>query len=237
MLFQSWGICGFQGPPGLLRSLCIIAIFASLRDARAAWRRSLPVIFSLVTDPAIIARVLAKGLSAVGLIGLGWGIGGVLTLLLFAVYRLSPMAMELTQQPLSSLHWLALVFSVGYMAYAEGYRGFHKSFAPRVIARARYLERHVSLDKVFLAPLFCMGYIHATRKRKILSFSLTFMIVCFVVLVRMLPQPWRGIVDAGVVTGLAIGIASILYYLVQSFFRPELLTVSPDVPGVTTLDH
>ncbi len=166
-----------------------------------------------------------------GVIGFGWGIGGVLTILLFAVYRLSPMAFALLEQSLTSLQWAALVFSIVYMAYAEGYRGFHKSFAPRLVARASYLRSHASLGRIFLAPLFCMGYIYATRKRMILSISLTSMIVCFVILVRLLPQPWRGIVDAGVVTGLILGVASILYYLVQSFVRPELITVSPDVPG------
>lgn len=172
-----------------------------------------------------------------GFIGFGWGIGGVITILLFAVYRLWPMAFELMGQSLSSLHWVALVFSILYMAYAEGYKGFHKSFAPRLVARASYLRSHASLGKIFLAPFFCMGYIYATRRRMILSISLTSMVVCFVLLVRMLPQPWRGIVDAGVVTGLILGVCSIFYYLVQSFVRPELLTVSPDVPGVTAPDR
>ena len=171
-----------------------------------------------------------------GLLGFGWGIGGVLLMLLFAVYRLTPMAMELSALSLTSLHWFALLFSVVYMAYAEGYKGFHKSFAPRVVVRARYLKKHASPGKAVLAPLFCMGFIYATRKRMILSLSLTLMIICFVVIVRMLPQPWRGIVDAGVVTGLMFGVTSILYYLIQSFVRPELLTISPDVPGVTSIE-
>lgn len=171
-----------------------------------------------------------------GLLGFGWGVGGVLLMLLFAIYRLAPMAMELSDLTLSALQWLALLFSISYMAYAEGYKGFHKSFAPRVVVRARYLQKHATLAKVVLAPLFCMGFIHATRKRMILSISLTLMIIFFVVVVRMLPQPWRGIVDAGVVTGLLFGVTSIIYYLIQSFVKPELLTISPDVPGVTTIE-
>lgn len=158
----------------------------------------------------------------------------MLLMLLFAIYRLTPMAMELSSLPLTSLHWFALLLSIVYMAYAEGYKGFHKGFAPRVVVRARYLKKHASPGKAVLAPLFCMGFIYATRKRMILSISLSLMIICFVVVVRMLPQPWRGIVDAGVVTGLIFGVTSIIYYLVQSFFRPDLLTVSSDVPGVTS---
>lgn len=172
-----------------------------------------------------------------GFLGFVWGVGGVLTLLLFAVFRLSPMAFELADFNLSTLHWTALSFSMAYMAYAEGYRGFHKSFAPRLVARARYLLRHARPTEAFLAPLFCMGYIYASRRRMVLSLSLTAMIVCFVLIVRLLPQPWRGIVDAGVVIGLLLGIASIVFYLVQSIVRPELLTLSPDVPGVTSAEH
>jgi hypothetical protein len=171
-----------------------------------------------------------------GLLGFGWGVGGVLAMLLFAIYRLAPMAMELSALALTSMHWAALLFSVGYMAYAEGYKGFHLSFAPRLIVRARYLSRHASPVTMILAPLFCMGFIHATRKRMILSISLTLMIVFFIVVVRMLPQPWRGIVDAGVVTGLLLGVMSILYHLMQSMVRPDLLTISPDVPGVTSIE-
>ena len=79
-------------------------------------------------------------------------------------------------------NWLALIFSVVYMAYAEGYKGFHLAFAPRVVVRARYLADNPRTLHVLLAPLFCMGYIHATRRRKIISFALTAMIICFVLI-------------------------------------------------------
>ena len=48
---------------------------------------------------------------------------------------------------------------------------------------------------------------------------------------RMLPQPWRGILDAGVVVGLSIGISSILYFVYVAIRKPELIAVSLDVPG------
>jgi len=162
--------------------------------------------------------------------GFAWGIGGIILLLSFAVYRLAPMALALESLPLSLLHWAALIFSVVYMAYAEGYKGFHRAFAPRVVSRANYLGQHPRLSHLLLAPIFCMGYIYATRRRKLLSFGLSTMIVCFVLIARMLPQPWRGIVDAGVVTGLIIGIGSILYFLIMVNVKPELVAVSADVP-------
>tara|TARA_B110000858_G_scaffold157616_1_gene180424 strand:- start:8893 stop:9324 length:432 start_codon:yes stop_codon:yes gene_type:complete len=141
------------------------------------------------------------------------------------------MALELENSSMSQFHWLALVFSVIYMAYAEGYKGFHLGFAPRVVVRARYLADHPRPLHVLLAPLFCMGYIYATRKRQILSFALTIMIICFVLIARSIPQPWRGIVDAGVVVGLGLGVLSIAYFLIISSNNPARLTVSAEVPG------
>ncbi len=140
------------------------------------------------------------------------------------------MALELVTLELQPLHLGALAFSVLYMSWAEGYKGFHLGFAPRVVARASYLRAHPRPLHVLLAPVFCMGYIHATRRRKLLSFGLTSMIICFVLIVRMLPQPWRGIVDAGVVTGLAQGIGSILYFLGLKLRYPERPDVGTDIP-------
>jgi len=141
------------------------------------------------------------------------------------------MALELENLPMSQIHWLALVFSVIYMAYAEGYKGFHLGFAPRVVVRARYLADNPRLLHTLLAPLFCMGYIYATRRRQILSFALTTMIICFVLIARSMPQPWRGIVDAGVVVGLGLGVLSIAYFLIISSNDPARLTISAEVPG------
>jgi hypothetical protein len=163
-------------------------------------------------------------------LGFVWGIGGIVLLLLFAVVRLGPMALELSALELQQIHWFALAVSVLYMAYAEGYKGFYLAFAPRVVARAFYLQANPRPLHIMLAPVFCMGYIYATRKRKLLSFGLTGMIICFVLLVRLLPQPWRGIVDAGVVTGLVVGIVSILYFLLQRLRYPERPGVGADVP-------
>ena len=164
-------------------------------------------------------------------IGFTWGVGGVLLLLVFAIYRLAPMAMALENSPMNQVHWLALIFSVVYMAYAEGYKGFHLGFAPRVVSRANYLRENPRPVHILLAPLFCMGFIYTTRKRKLLSIGLTIMIICFILIAQILPQPWRGIVDAGVVVGLAIGTASILYFLIIAGINPDLIHASAEVPG------
>ena len=164
-------------------------------------------------------------------IGFTWGVGGVLFILLFAIYRLAPFALDLENFPMTVLHWFALIFSVVYMAYAEGYKGFHLGFARRVVLRAIYLQENPRVSHVLLAPIFCMGFIYATRKRQLLSIGLTLMIACFIILVRLMPQPWRGILDAGVVVGLSLGVISILYFIYQARINPATISVTAEIPG------
>jgi len=49
------------------------------------------------------------------------------------------------------------------------------------------------------------------------------------VLVRLVPQPWRGIVDAGVVIGLAWGAVSLLVLGIQALTASRF-NFSPEVP-------
>ena len=102
-------------------------------------------------------------------------------------------------------HWLVGVVNVIFMAYCEGYKGFQQAFSPRVAARARYLEERPHWLRTLLAPLFVMGFFHATKRRLIVTYSLTIGIVILILLFRQLPQPWHGVLDAGVVIGLAWG--------------------------------
>lgn len=164
-----------------------------------------------------------------GIIGALWGIGGVLLLLGSAVYRLSAHAIMVFSFTLGWHHWLSLISITIFMSYAEGYRGFQQRFSPRVASRARYLLKHPRAAFVLLAPFFCMGYFHATRRRQITSLSLTFGIIVLVLTVRLLPQPWRGIVDIGVVVGLAWGILSLLAYSLLAFTVDDF-PYSPEVP-------
>ena len=159
-----------------------------------------------------------------------WGIGGILILLGFAVFRLSKMILDMWTYDFSWYHWGSLVIMVTGMAYSEGYRGFQCAFAPRTAARARYLYHTPRLSHVLLAPAFCMGYFYTHRRRQIAATTLTAGIVLAVVLVRFFPQPWRGIVDAGVVVGLTWGIIAVLLYTLRAFTAASF-PHSPEVPG------
>lgn len=166
-----------------------------------------------------------------GAAGAFWGIAGVAALLASAIYRLGALAIEALSHPFLWYHWVSLVLVVAFMAYSEGLMGFQRGFSPRVAARARYLRTHPRPHFVVLAPLFCMGFFHATRRRRITSFALTAGIVALVLAVRLLPQPWRGIVDAGVVIGLAWGLVSLIAFSAQALGAADFAP-SPEVPDV-----
>lgn len=168
-------------------------------------------------------------MKTVGIIGSAWGALGVFALLGTATGRLAPRALEAVRMELTPLHWIILVLWVLFMAYAEGYKGFQKKFSPRTAARVHHLSTRPRLLHTLLAPLFCMGYFHATKRTKIVAYALTTGIILLVILVRMAPQPWRGIIDAGVVIGLSWGMISLAIYILRAFAksRPD---ASPEVP-------
>ncbi len=163
-----------------------------------------------------------------GIIGAIWGFSGTFALIVFAVWRLMPVATESLGYSLTPIQWLALIGNVLYMAYAEGYRGFQLAFAPRVAARTLYLAKNPTPLRIILAPLFTAGYFHATRHRMIASYALTTTIICLIILVRFLDQPWRGIIDAGVVTGLIWGLISMVYFIMLAITSGQC-ACSPEI--------
>lgn len=145
-----------------------------------------------------------------------WGIGGVLLVLTQAAIRLTPRALEPLQN--GSLGWwqLALYAAwIGIMAYSEGYRGFQVQFSPRVVRRAFELPVAGSLWYMAFGPLYCMSLIGAPRTEQMRARVLSVTIVGLVLSVRLLPQPWRGIVDGGVVVGLAWGVIATVMRFIQ----------------------
>ena len=151
-------------------------------------------------------------MAVIGQLAALWGVLGVAAMLGTAVYRLMPYVLELRDYELGALQLVAIVAWAGFMGWTEGYKGFHLGFSPRVAARARYLREHPRPLHVLFAPFFCFGYFHATRRRQITSIVVSLAIVGLVVLVKQLAQPWRGIVDIGVVLGLSMGIASLFFH-------------------------
>jgi len=160
-----------------------------------------------------------------------WGVLGVGLLLLQAVVRLTPIALEpFLHGGLTPLQAVVYAGWVATSLYSEGYRGFQKAFVPRTVARAFHLP---SIGRPLLAafaPAFCMGLIHATRRRLITSWTIVFAIVAAVVLVRRLPAPWRGVVDGGVVAGLLYGLVA-LALAFRRALRGAVPVYPLDLPG------
>lgn len=159
-----------------------------------------------------------------------WGIAGLSGVLIFAVYRLGIISLAAAAYDWHVWHWTILIANLLFMAYAEGYRGFQLRFSPRSAARAFYLYQHAGLVNGLLAPLFCAGYFSASRRTVLAVWIGTVAIVVLVLLLQQIEQPWRGIIDWGVVVGLTWGVLSLWAILVQTFSTGRYQS-SPDIPG------
>jgi len=159
-----------------------------------------------------------------------WAVVGFSWILLDAILRLGILAWQGLSGGIEPLQWVALILFVVFMAYSEGYRGFQKMFSPRTAARALYLFNHPSLWSGLLAPAFCMGFFRATRRPLLVAWVGTALVIGLVISLRWVPQPWRAMVDAGVVVGLSWGLLSFLQCVIVAFRRGEYPT-SPEVPG------
>jgi len=174
--------------------------------------------------------VTARRPKARELLVVGWALLGVFVLLGQAMWRLGPLAWEPIERGMLSPAQVTLyAVWVGFNAYAEGYRAFHRAWAPRVVTRAWLIAENPRALHVLLAPLVAMGLIHATRRRLVISWTLALAIIAAIVALRHVPQPYRGIVDGGVVVGLGLGVLSLVFHFARSL-RGALPEVSSDMP-------
>lgn len=144
-----------------------------------------------------------------------------------AMKRLVPIALEpfrgttgtvSANLPLTPLQSVSYVLMCIMMFYAEGYKGFQKKFSPMFIARAATLQKSSPWYHKILAPFYCMGLFHATKKRKIVSWSLMIGVSVLIGLVKKLSYPYRSIVDGGVIVGLGYGTLSIVAIYFKEIF-------------------
>eukprot|EP00586_Coscinodiscus_wailesii_P020604 CAMPEP_0172508616 /NCGR_PEP_ID=MMETSP1066-20121228/213328_1 /TAXON_ID=671091 /ORGANISM="Coscinodiscus wailesii, Strain CCMP2513" /LENGTH=247 /DNA_ID=CAMNT_0013286665 /DNA_START=168 /DNA_END=911 /DNA_ORIENTATION=+ len=169
-----------------------------------------------------------------------WAVGGLSYILLKAVKRLVPIALEPFKTgdaaaaivPLTHFQLGAYIATCLFFVYVEGYKGFQRKFAPLVVVRSMKLAP-VSASKihhVIFGPLYAMGLFHASKKRKIVSWSVVFGVQAIVAVVKRLSYPWRSIVDAGVVAALCWGTGSILIGYVKALIWGVDEGVNPHFP-------
>ena len=173
--------------------------------------------------------VSGAGTRLAGQLGMLWGVAGVSLLLLSAVFRLGAVALQTLRMDLDRWHRVACVVSLLFIGITEGYMAFQRGYSPRVAARALHLKDNPQLWHVVLAPVFCMGLIHATRRRLMSSWILAVAVILIIIAVRALPPPWRGIIDLGVVVALAWGVAALWYFFALGL-RGTAPPVSADTP-------
>ena len=164
-----------------------------------------------------------------GWFGVFWAAAGVCGMLLYAIVRLAPKAWTAYSMGLSPMQWAITAGFIVFMAYTEGYRGFQQKFSPRTAARVRFLKNRPTALRVIFAPLFAMGYFQATKRVKALAYGVFFGVTILVIAIQWLNQPWRGIVDIGVIVGLSWGLLSLLYFIGLAVTR-ERFDISPEVP-------
>jgi len=145
-----------------------------------------------------------------------WGIAWVSLLLGRAILRLTPFALEPWTEDLMTTSQKGIY--IGWLvanAYLEGYRGFQLKFSPRVVSRAVYLGQNPRPLWLILALPFCISLFHSTRRQMTVSWAFIGALVLLIWWVRSLPQPWRGIIDGGVVLGLVWGLGVIWWLFVR----------------------
>ncbi len=177
-----------------------------------------------------VAPVEATAPASVSLVSV-WAIIGVLASLLGAVRRLSPYVLEaFADFELGALHIVFTVVWTVFMLWSEGHRGFYRGFAPRVAGRALAIARERNPIYVVLAPLVAWGLLKSTPARKLRSLFVIGAVVFAIVMVRLAPQPWRGLIDVGVVAGLAWGAGAVVVWFVR-LARGGAPPVALDLPG------
>ncbi|KAL3795371.1 hypothetical protein HJC23_009544 [Cyclotella cryptica] len=164
-----------------------------------------------------------------------WGTCGVAYILIKAIKRVVPIAMEPFGKgavALTKVELGAYILTCLWFAYVEGYKGFQLKFSPLVVARSFTLNPSSSSPiHLILAPLYSMGLFHATKKRMIVSWSVSLGVAAIVAAVKRLPYPWRNIVDAGVVVGLSWGTISMLGgYVISLVTGIAPIDVDPALP-------
>lgn len=141
-----------------------------------------------------------------------FGLAVVAITLAEASLRLGARALITLHSGLTLAEYALFFLSVAAFGYGEGYRALHRRFVPHVIERAILLARSdMRGPRGFaLAPLYVLCLALASRRELVKAWVSVALIVCAVVIVKALPEPYRGIIDAGVAVALGIGLGSLI---------------------------
>jgi hypothetical protein len=137
-----------------------------------------------------------------------WGVLAIAGTFVDGIVRLGMRAYTEMSPGISAGQWIAFALLTLMMTYIEGYRALQRRFVPSVVTRA--WKAGARPLWATLAPLYAVSLVGAPLRTIARSFLGISMIVLCVVLVRQLPSPWRGIIDAAVACALGWGLIALL---------------------------
>lgn len=151
-----------------------------------------------------------RAASARPLVG-AWALAGVAALFLEAIYNLGRRGIATVQAGLAPLEWAVLLLLTGAFVYGEGVRALQRKWVPRVLGRCAAVARERAWWLRLLAPLYAMGLVGGTAGTRFRASLGVAAVVVAVLVVRSLPEPWRGIIDLAVAAALLWGLVALLH--------------------------
>lgn len=145
-----------------------------------------------------------------------WALVGVSGLFGAAVFRLGRRGVDTIVGGLTPTYWGVLLALTCVMVYGEGILALQRRWVPKLIERARAV-RGEPLWLQMLGPLYGLSLVGAPPKRVLRAWLGTSAIVAAVLIVRSLPEPWRGIVDFAVASALGWGLLMIVVNAPRAF--------------------
>lgn len=145
-----------------------------------------------------------------------WALLGVTLLFGSAVYRLGRRGVATLAEGLDAFHLVALLVLVAFFVYGEGIRAIQRRYAPYLLGRVRQVALEGAGWHRLLAPLYSMSLVGAAPANLARAWGGVTAVVAAILVLRVTPDPWRGIVDTAVSLALAWGLGSILIQALRS---------------------
>jgi hypothetical protein len=145
-----------------------------------------------------------------------WALAGVALIFAVSIARLGARGVATVGAGLGPFEWAALVALTVTFVYTEGVRALQKRWGPHMVRRTAQLAAEPRAWVRLLAPLHALSLIHAPPPELARAWTGLFAITAAILLVRALPEPWRGIIDLAVSIALTWGTVAIAVLTVRA---------------------
>jgi hypothetical protein len=162
----------------------------------------------------VAERPRARVVGLAGAAACCWGVLGHVLLLGGTAWQLAPKAIRGLSG--STPGWVGGAALAACFGYVMGHRGLHRSFAPKVVARAIHLAWSPAVLHALLAPAYTAGLLDAPRRHRVGTACMLGSMAGFAMLVGRLPEPYRGAVDLAVAVALGWGAVAVVACAVRA---------------------